>query len=455
MRFLLFLAASSLFAAGPVITISKENPRYWALDGKTQPLIGGSVEDNLFQIPNLREHLDLLKASGGNYIRCTMSSRDQGDVWPFFPDPKTGKYDLNRWNPEYWRRFSELLRLTAERSIVVQIEVWDRFDFAREPWQVNPFNPKNNTTLTEANSQLKTAYEKHPGQRETPFFRSVPSLENNRLLLKYQEAFVDKLLAESLSYAHVLYCMDNETNEAPEWGAHWSRFIQQRAAKLKREVHTTEMWDPWDLNHPMHLRTFDHPELYSFVDVSQNNHQKRQTHWDNLQSVRRRLSAQPRPMNVVKIYGASTGTYGTDRDGEERFWRGIIGGLATSRFHRPNSGLGLGPKAQAHLKSMRLLLDAIHLPNGEPRLDILGNRTPNEAFLNAAPGQHYAVYFPDGGEVRLEMFNESGPWRLRWLDVLNSKWTPESTVQAGTVILTAPAPGHWTAVLTPRSPQAP
>ncbi|MBE7544463.1 MAG: hypothetical protein M9913_21490 [Bryobacteraceae bacterium] len=160
-------------------------------------------------------------------------------------------------------------------------------------------------------------------------------------------------------------------------------------------------------------------------------------------------------MNVVKIYGASTGTYGTDRDGEERFWRGIIGGLATSRFHRPNSGLGLGPKAQAHLKSMRLLLNAIHLPNGEPRLDILGNRTPNEAFLNAAPGQHYAVYFPDGGEVRLEMFNESGSWRLRWLDVLNSEWTPESTVQAGTVILSAPAPGHWTAVLTPRSPQAP
>lgn len=449
MRFLLFLAAASLFAAGPVVTISKENPRYWALDGRTQPLIGGSVEDNLFQIPNLREHLDLLKASGGNYIRCTMSSRDEGDAWPFFPDPKTGKYDLNRWNPEYWRRFSELMRLTAERGIVVQIEVWDRFDFAREPWQLNPFNPKNNTILTEANSKLKTEYKEHPGRRETPFFRSVPTLENNGLLLKYQEAFVEKLLEESLPYSHVLYCMDNETNEAAGWGAYWATFIRERAAKRKREVHTTEMWDPWDLNDPMHLRTFDHPELYSFVDVSQNNHQKRQRHWDNLQSVYRRLSARPRPMNVVKIYGADTGTYGTDRDGEERFWRGMLGGLATSRFHRPPAGMGLGPKAQAHLKSMRMLIDAFHLPDGQPRLDILGNRAQNEAFLNAAPGKHYAVYFTDGGEVRLEMFNETGTWRLRWLDIMNSRWTGEQTVRAGTVILAAPGFGHWTALLTP------
>ena len=33
-------------------------------------------------------------------------------------------------------------------EIVVQIELWDRFDFAREPWQDNPFNPKNNDVLT-------------------------------------------------------------------------------------------------------------------------------------------------------------------------------------------------------------------------------------------------------------------------------------------------------------------
>ena len=63
------------------------NPFYWQYKGKPDLLLGGSVEDNLFQITNLEAHLDLLKSVGGNYVRCTMSSRDEGDVWPFEKDP--------------------------------------------------------------------------------------------------------------------------------------------------------------------------------------------------------------------------------------------------------------------------------------------------------------------------------------------------------------------------------
>ena len=55
-----------------------ENPFYWQYQGKPVLLLGGSREDNLFQIPDLEAHLDLLASVGGNYIRCTMSSRDEG-----------------------------------------------------------------------------------------------------------------------------------------------------------------------------------------------------------------------------------------------------------------------------------------------------------------------------------------------------------------------------------------
>ena len=30
---------------------------------------------------------------------------------------------------EYWQRFQNMLKWTAERKIIVQIEVWDRFDY--------------------------------------------------------------------------------------------------------------------------------------------------------------------------------------------------------------------------------------------------------------------------------------------------------------------------------------
>ena len=109
------------------------NPRYWQYKGQPLMLLGGSREDNLFQIPDLAAHLALLRSVGGNYIRCTMSSRDEGDVWPFYFDTTIGKYDLTRFNPVYWQRFADLLNLTASLDIIVQVEVWDRFDFSREP----------------------------------------------------------------------------------------------------------------------------------------------------------------------------------------------------------------------------------------------------------------------------------------------------------------------------------
>jgi len=122
------------------IQIYSENPRYWQYKGKPVLLIGGSVEDNLFQISNLKAHLELLKSVGGNYVRSTMSWVDEGDVPPF---KKVGDlYDLNQWNAEFWNRFRNFITWTHEMDIIVQIEVWATFNYYREPWAANPFNPK-------------------------------------------------------------------------------------------------------------------------------------------------------------------------------------------------------------------------------------------------------------------------------------------------------------------------
>ena len=106
----------------------EENRFYLALNGEPIVLLGGSIEDNLYQIVDLEEHLDLLAAVGGNYVRCTMSCRDEGNVWWFDRDKETGLYDLNKPGVEHWERFKRFMELTAERGIVAQFEVWDRFD---------------------------------------------------------------------------------------------------------------------------------------------------------------------------------------------------------------------------------------------------------------------------------------------------------------------------------------
>lgn len=296
-----------------------DNPTYWQYKGEPVLLLGGTDQDNLFNHPNLgfdglEVQLDLLVSVGGNYVRNTMSSRDRADessiffnddnLYPFYLDEESGLYDLDRFNDEYWKRFSDFLNMTAQRDIIVQIEIWDRWDYGPERmpnylgygWSQHPFNPKNNVNYSSEQTGLD-----EERWEEYPIFRTIPGLDDVPVVLAYQEAFVEKVLSISLQYGHVLYCISNETTSSEEWSAHWARFVHAQAEQAGVGVEVTEMWNHWDLTHSMHRRTFDHPDLYSFADTSQNNHQVEQTHWDNMLQARQLIANPPRPMNNVKI----------------------------------------------------------------------------------------------------------------------------------------------------------
>jgi hypothetical protein len=256
------------------------------------------------------------------------------------------------------------------------------------------------------------------------------------------------MLSYSLQYDHVLYCMDNETSGEEAWGAYWAEYIKRRAQEAGTTVCVTEMWDDWDLKAERHARTLDHPERYDFADVSQNNQKKGQVHWDNFQWVRRHIADQPRPLNTVKTYGADGGRFGNSQDGIERWWRHVIGGAASARFHRPDSGLGLSPPAVASLQAARKLESLIPLWDVEAANDLLSEREENEAYLAARPGEKYAVYFTNGGAVGLDLTGESGPFHVKWIDIASGQWGPEDQLQGGAVVtLKAPAAGNWVAAI--------
>ena len=430
-----------------------KNPWYWQYRGDPVLLLGGSVEDNVYQIPDIEAHLDLLAARGGNYVRCTMSCRDAGDVWWHDKDAG-GKYDLTKPGAEHWERFERFLNLAAERDIVAQFEMWDRFDFAGENWDVNPYNPKNNINYTAEESKLKEVIDLHPGRRENNFFRTPTTMEDTPVVLAHQQAQVDHMLSISFRYGNVLYCMDNETNEAPEWGEYWSDYIKRKASEADVLVMTTEMWDAHNLLDETHLATIDHPETYDFVDISQNNHRPADTHWTNPQKVRDYVakSGKIRPLNSVKIYGANTGRYGSNRDAQERFWRNIIGGLATSRFHRPPAGLGLSDIAQSHIQAARMVTNEIDLFTCEPRLDLVSERSYNEAYCTANPGVEYVLFFTDGGNIRLDVSHARGKsLTIRWMDIRGSAWAFDyKRIEADGDMLNVVTPtedGYWAAVI--------
>ena len=451
---LVFICSVHVIAAESALQPWVNNPWYWSYHGKPLLLLGGSDDDNLFQWEEkaLLEQLDRLAAAGGNLIRNTMSSRkDHGfEVYPF-KQLSDGQYDLERWNDEYWTRFERMLRETAKRRIMVQIELWDPWDYTAAKganWHLQPYNPRNNINYTNQESGLAERYVEPAGHNKQPFFFTTPGQRNNQVVLRYQQRFVDKMLDYTLRYDHVLYCIDNETRAEEAWGRYWATYIKRRAGEEDQTVFVTEMWDNWDITAEAHKQTFDHPKMYGFVEISQNNHQGGQKHWDQFLLVRQYLATFPRPINTIKIYGAGDHRFGKDQDGIERFWRNLLAGGAAIRFHRPDTGLGLNNKAVASIRAARKLESKIPLWTVEPANELLFDRKSNHAYLAADGGHVFALYLPSGGEVHIDLSSANEQLGVRWIDIAAGEWGPEQQISGGhKVFLQSPGPGNWAAAI--------
>lgn len=445
-----------------------ENPYYWQYQGEPIFLIGGSWQDNLFNHPaGLEEHLDLLVSVGGNYARNVMSHRNIGNEFAYDRD-ENGLFDLHSFNDEYWNRFEHFLKLTHERGIIVQLEIWDPWDLHADHqsfggWSFNPFNPANNLTYTadESNLPVEISFEPQTNPTDHPFWYSIPQLQDNKVLLTHQIAYVKKLLSISLKYPHILYCMNNETGEPNEWGDFWANFVRQSAQSEGVEVYITDMRRNENIRSEDHAAIFDNPELYSFVDISQNNAWSGlgEPHYENILYVRDRISDHPRPINNNKNYGAA-------RHGEEesvaRMGRILFAGAASARFHRPHPyedpeyheaksefGLGLSPRAQKIIQSISMITSDIEFEKMEPRNDLLIKNDENEVYLLAEPNKQYAIYFPNGGSVKLDADASQNSLQYRFINLDKAKWSDYSISTDNDLVFTTPDDGHWVVIIKP------
>ena len=452
------------------IKVYEENPYYWQYKGEPVLLTGGSKEDNLFNHPeNLEKHLDLLKENGGNYVRNTMSSRDPGNPWAF-KKLENGLFDLDQWDEEYWDRFENFLKMCYSRDIIVQLEIWDPWDYFKSEasagfgpenvgWESCPFNPILNINYNAEETGLASEIDYFSGRRPSDhvFFHSVPELKNIPRVLHYQERFVEKLLSIALLYPNVLYCMNNEIGEPHEWGRYWARFIRNISQEKGKEVFITDMRRNSNFTSEEQKRLLNDREHYDYFEISQVNSNTDQEHYDMIKGIREQLLNNPIPINSVKVYGGNIGRWTVSvEEGTKRFWRIIFAGCASVRFHREGPsehffGIGLSDLAQTHIRSMKMFTEKFHVFSCTPLNDLLTNRDSNEAYCLADPGKQYAaVYFPGYGDVQLWLNQTKGIWEINWLDILNNAWMEAVTLESSEFItLQTPGEGQWVAVVLP------
>ncbi len=410
-----------------------KNPWYWQYQGKPVILRGGSNDDNPYQWEEkeLIPELDLLASIGGNYIRNTMSDRDEGNIYAF---KKIGErtYDLNQWNEEYWNRLTFFLEETSKRDIIVQLTLWDQFDLGGSLWDKHPWNPECNINM-----------EPSTWKNREDFYSTVDRNAQDELV--FQKKYIDQLFSISLKYDNILYNINNESSESIEWENFWANYVKSKALDAEKKIHITNM----QLSATNAVRhVMSHSDLYDYVDISQINQDSKgargPAHWDFLMFLRQKIASfGPMPMNNVKIYGATDGnknySAGSETEAIDRFWRDIFAGCASVRFHRPSSpdrpwGSGLNERVQTNLEALNMFLEKFDIFASVPHNDLLSPRVsvPSmmEAFACANIGHQYAIYFPQGRyKIDLDPWVFADKLKLQWLDINYLKWSEPVIVE--------------------------
>ena len=462
------LVVNLSLARGAGIEIYPKNPAYWQYDGKPVMLLGGTDDEALFHwagnMELLLAQLDRLVDYGGNYVRCTMSVRE-GDnpVYPVREQPyvklDNGKYDLDRWNGEFWRRLRVFLEHCKRRDIVVQIELWATHDLVHLKrttpgvWPTHPLNPKNNINY---GFQPETVFPRRPGGNlNNAFYQTIPTLKHDRVALKYQQAFIDKILSCTLKFNNVLYCVDNEQRpQHPyQWGHYWAKYVQRRASEQGKTVYVSEMLRDFTTPRDKSLsRTqrmvggkfaslFDYPDIYSFFELSETSTRFSDYDelWLNIEAIREYTAKLPRPMTNIKVYGGGdNSTFRKRAPTIHRFCELVCAGRSAVRFHRPvragENGMGLNPAAQACLRAVRRFCDLIKPWRCKPNLDLLQDRERNEAYMLANPGIAYGILMTGShgdGQVRLATRGHRGDYTLTWINLESGRPLKAKTLRVG------------------------
>ena len=213
---LMAVGAAGQDAAGP-IRLDPGNPHYFQYRGKTMALMTsgehyGAVLNTAF---DGEKYLAALTAAGmnetrlfgGSYVEVPGKSFGiaRNDLAPgpgdfLAPWARSGtagyagggdKFDLEQWDPKYFARLKDFLEEAQRRGIVVEISLFSS-QYGEAQWNLSPFHPANNVNGVALDD-----------------WKKVNTLENGKIL-RYQEAYVRKLVREANGFDNVIFEIQNE-----------------------------------------------------------------------------------------------------------------------------------------------------------------------------------------------------------------------------------------------------
>lgn len=187
---------------GPV-RVDPANPHYFNYRGK--PIVLLTSDHTYFAVTasdfDYVKFLDTLAAHGSNFTRIypgahPVNYTNQPRIFPWVKQAN-GKYDLDAWNPAYFRRLHGFMQYAQAKGIIVDICFFNGFGSDEKKsyqwrWEWSPLNDANNV------------------QEGVGTKRDYFCTLQEPALVRYEKAYARKLVSELNRYDNLIYDLSDE-----------------------------------------------------------------------------------------------------------------------------------------------------------------------------------------------------------------------------------------------------
>ena len=410
-----------------------DNPRYFANgEGKAVLLVGSHMWNNLVDMGpsdppgklDFDAYLDFLTKRGHNFIRLwawesatwdTKQNRGNRRRHTVRPHPwaRTGpgkaadgkpRFDLTKYDAEYFRRLRTRVAAARKRGIYVSIMLFEGWAMQHAPgaWESHPFHAKNNVNGVDGDGN---------GDGKGLEVHELAS----KAVTRIQEAYVRKVIDTVNDLDNVLYEISNENHPpSTKWQVHMIRFIH-KAEKAKPAQHPVGM--TFQYRGGKNRTLFDSPADW----VSPN---PEGGYRDN-----------PPAADGKKVVLTDTDHLWGIGGNRGWVWRSFLRGL-NPIFMDPYDGVVLGNRFDKQWDPIRRALGqarAVSRRVDLARLVPRGTLASTGYCLATGPKQPFEalVYAPDGGAVMLDLSAAKGALTAAWFNPRSGTWHAPGEVRPG------------------------
>ena len=423
------------------LRVSNINPRYFTDgSGKAVYLTGSHTWNNLVDMHtaaqpdtfNFQAYLDFMESYHHNFMRLwawelfnwNTSGNNEEDpkIHQVGPHPweRIGpgnavdgkpKFDLTKFNPDYFEHLRQRVLAAQERNIYVAIMLFEGWglQFSPDAFMNHPFYPMNNINEMELDTAADRRLEIH-------------ELVHDKVL-EIQEAYVKKVIETVHDLNNVLYEISNENHPpSSEWQYHMINLIKDYEKELGTQ-HPVGM--TFQYKGGSNQTLFDSPAEWISPNAEGG------------------YRDDPPAADGKKVIITDTDHLWGIGGNRQWVWKSFLRGMypifmdpydekvLEGAYNARNMDAEMIRKNMGYTMEYAQKMDLIHM--------VPDTVVSSSKYCLANKGTEYLVYIPEGNSVELNLSEANGDFNVEWFEPATGTKEEDTPIEGGTTIqLTAP-----------------